>query len=125
MVMVIMSILSAYAAPRLNFSGHSAAGCVETLKASVRLAQKMAIAKRATPVAVTVSSACAVTVGSQSYPALTGVNVTNSGTVTFNGLGQPSVAAITTFAVTGGDVTRFVCLEPETGYVHEEAASCG
>ncbi len=129
MVMVIIGILSANALPRLNFDSHAANGCAETLKASIRLAQKLAIAQRAAATSVTVTGGCAVTVGIENYPALTGVTVTylgaipNTGIVTFNGLGQPSVGG--TFGISGGDVTRFVCLEAETGYVHEEAASCG
>jgi prepilin-type N-terminal cleavage/methylation domain-containing protein len=128
--MVIVSILAAYAYARLNFTSYNTGGCSETVKSSIRLAQKMAIAKRSTALAVSVSGSCAVTVGADSYPALSGVSVTNSGTVTFNGLGQPSVggtplAAVRTLTIAGGGVTRFVCLEPETGYVHEESASCG
>ncbi len=129
MVMVIIGILAAYALPRLNFASHDARGCVEIMKASIRLAQKLAIAQRAAAMPVVVSGSCAVTVGTEAYPALNGVTVTylgnipNTGTVTFNGLGQPSVGG--TFGISGGDVIRFVCLEAETGYVHEEAASCG
>jgi len=130
LVMVIVGILSASALPRLNFAGHAAGGCSETVKASIRLAQKLAIAKRATSVTVSVNSDCSVTVGGESYPALSGVSVTNSTSVTFNGQGQPSIGgtpmtAVRTFTITGGDVTRYVCLEAETGYVHEETASCG
>jgi prepilin-type N-terminal cleavage/methylation domain-containing protein len=124
MVMVIIGILSAYALPRLNFAGHDANGCAETLKASIRLAQKLAIAQRAAATPVTVTSACAVSVGTDVYPALNGVTVTNFTTVTFNGQGQPSVGdvlttAVRAFTITGGDVSRVVFLEPETGYVHE------
>ncbi len=129
-IIVIISILSAYASSRLNFASHDAGGCAETVKASIRLAQKLAIAKRATPVTVSVALDCAVTVGTESFPALNGVSVINSGSVTFNGQGQPFVGGtlmggVRTFTISGGDVTRFVCLEAETGYVHEEGASCG
>jgi prepilin-type N-terminal cleavage/methylation domain-containing protein len=126
LVMVLMGILSATALPRLNFSSHSAAGCAETVKASLRLAQKLAIAERASAKLVTVANDCTVSVtGGETYPALTGVSVTNSGSVTFNGLGQPSLVTVRTFTISGGDVIRYVCLEPETGYVHEETTSCG
>lgn len=132
LVLVIIGILSASALSRLNFAGHDAAGCAETVKASIRLAQKLAIAQRApaTPVTVSVNGDCAVSVAGESYPALNSVSVANAGTVAFNGLGQPSVGgvlmtAVRTFIVSGGDVARYICLEAETGYVHEEAASCG
>ncbi len=124
-IMVVIGILSATASSRLNFASHDAAGCAETVKASIRLAQKLAIAQRDPAMPVSVGNDCQVAVGGQTYPALTGVSVTNFGIVTFNGLGQPSVAAVRTFTISGGDVIRYVCLEAETGYVHEEAASCG
>lgn len=125
LIIVIVSILAATAMSRLNFNSHAAAGCAETVKASLRLGQKLAVAQRAL-VTVSIGSTCQVTVGSETYPALNGVNVTNSGNVTFNGLGQPSsIAAIRTFTVSGGDLIRYICLEAETGYVHEEDASCG
>lgn len=140
-IMVIMGILSVYVSSRINFASHSAAGCVETVKASIRMAQKLAIAQR-NAVTVSVGSACEVTVGGENYPALTGVNVaysdgvsnpedlTNPGDVTFNGLGQPFLDTITPmtsvriFIISGGDVIRYVCLEPETGYVHQGVENC-
>jgi MSHA pilin protein MshC len=124
-IMVVIGILSATASSRLNFASHDAAGCTETVKASIRLAQKLAIAQRASAMPVSITNDCAVSVGSESYPALIGVSVNNFGTVTFNGLGQPSVVTVRTFTIFGGDIIRYVCLEAETGYVHEEAASCG
>jgi len=124
-IMVVIGILSATVSSRLNFASHDAAGCAETVKASIRLAQKLAIAQRASAMPVSITNGCAVSVGSESYPALNDVSVTNFGIVTFNGLGQPSVAAVRTFTISGGDVIRYVCLEAETGYVHEEAVSCG
>lgn len=141
-IIVIMGILTAYAAARINFASHDAAGCAETVKASIRLAQKLAIAQRV-PTTVSVSRACQVIVGGEIYPALTGVTVTYSGgvanlggvaapgNVTFNGLGQPFVDVITQmttariFTISGGDLTRYICLEAETGYVHEGTVNCG
>lgn len=131
MMMVVVGVLAAYVAAKLDFASYDADGCAETLKASIRMAQKLAIAKRvpATPVAVTVGAGCAVTVGADSYPALNGVSVSGAGSVTFNGLGQPSVGgtpltAVKAFTVSGGAATRWICLEPETGYVHAETSSC-
>lgn len=128
-MLVVMGILAAYVSAKLDFAAYDAGGCADTVKASIRMAQKLAIAKR-TSSTVSVAGSCAVSVGTESYPALNGVNVTNSGSVVFNGLGQPSVGgtlmtAVRTFTITGGGITRYVCLEAETGYVHEESASCG
>jgi hypothetical protein len=135
-----MGILSAYASSRIDFASHSAAGHAEIIKSSIRMAQKLAVAQRTT---VTVnfavnpcndSPADGVQVTGEQCDLLpNGVTVTiltNSGTppptalttVTFDGLGRPTnVTAMTTITVSGGgDVNRVICLEPETGYVHEE-----
>ncbi|MDD4904695.1 MAG: GspH/FimT family protein [Methylobacter tundripaludum] len=130
LVMVIVGILSASISSRLNFASHNASGYTETIKSSIRLAQKLAIAKRATSVSITFSvnpfGGCPVNGvqvdGEQCDPLPIGVAVNGLGTVTFDGLGRPNVAATTTITVSGGDVSRVICLEPETGYVHEETA---
>lgn len=130
LVMVIVGILSASISSRLNFAGHNASGYAEIIKSSIRLAQKLAIAKRATSVSVTFSvnpfGGCTVNgvqvTGEQCDPLPNGVAVNGLGTVTFDGLGRPDVAVTTTITVSGGDVSRVICLEPETGYVHEETA---
>ncbi|MGZ8174110.1 MULTISPECIES: prepilin-type N-terminal cleavage/methylation domain-containing protein [Methylobacter] len=131
LLIVILGILSATVSSRLNFAGHNASGYAEIIKSSIRLAQKLAIAKRATSVSVTFSvnpfGGCTVNgvqvTGEQCDPLPNGVAVNGLGTVTFDGLGRPTnVAATTTITVSGGDVSRVICLEPETGYVHEETA---
>ncbi|RIZ68199.1 MAG: type II secretion system protein [Methylococcales bacterium] len=137
LVIVLMSILSAYMAAKLNFASYDADGCAETLKASLRLGQKLAVAQRTSgttvapraQVNVVLSNTCGITVGATTYPALHDVSVTPVGTVSFDGLGQPYFGAlmtvVKTFAINGGSVSRYVCLEAVTGYVHEESASCG
>lgn len=124
-----MGILSAYVSSRLNFASHDASGYAEVVKSSIRLAQKLAVAQRAAH-AVTFpvnpcngSSVNGVQVaGEQCDPVPNGVVVNGFSTITFDGLGRPDVAAVTDITVTGGDVSRVICLEPETGYVHEETA---
>jgi prepilin-type N-terminal cleavage/methylation domain-containing protein len=137
LVMVIMGILSVKMAASLNFANYDADGCAETLKASLRLGQKLAIAQRTsgttvaprTQASVLLSSTCDITVGATTYPALHDISVTPVGTITFDGLGQPYygalMTAVKTFTINGGSVSRYVCLEAVTGYVHEESASCG
>lgn len=138
LVIVLMTILSAYMAAKLNFASYDADGCAETLKASLRLGQKLAVAQRTSGTTVApraqvnlvLSNTCGITVGATTYPALHGVSVTPVGTVSFDGLGQPYISAVLmavvrTFTITGGGVSRYVCLEAVTGYVHEESASCG
>lgn len=130
LIMVILGILSASISSRLNFASHDASGYAEIIKSSIRLAQKLAIAKRATAVSITFSvnpfGGCTVNgvqvTGEQCDPLPNGVSVTGLSSITFDGLGRPNVNAVTTITVSGGDVSRTICLEPETGYVHEEAA---
>jgi len=130
LLIVILGILSASASSRLNFASHDVGGYAEIIKSSIRLAQKLAIAKRAASVSVTFSvnpfGGCTVNgvqvTNEQCDPLPNGVSVNGLGTVTFDGLGRPNVNAVTTITVSGGDVIRRICLEPETGYVHEEAA---
>ena len=129
-IIIIIGVLAAYAAPLLNLDSYNANGCAETLQASLRFAQKLAIAQRSTPATITVTDSCQVSVAGNSYPALSGVSVTNAGSVAFNDQGQPFLngtlmTSILTFTVSGGTVTHYICLEAQTGYVHNEAASCG
>jgi len=130
LIMVILGILSASISSRLNFASHDASGYAEIIKSSIRLAQKLAIAKRATAVSITFSvnpfGGCTVNgvqvTGEQCDPLPNGVAVNGLSSITFDGLGRPNVNAVTTITVSGGDVIRRICLEPETGYVHEEEA---
>lgn len=136
LVMVILGILSAYASSKLNLASHDASGYAEIIKSSIRLAQKLAIAKRTTnTVAVTFPvNPCSgavvngVQVTGQQCDALpngvsvsvivNGINST-SFNISFEGLGRPIPNAAATITVSGGDVTRTIYLEAETGYVHE------
>lgn len=128
LVMVIISILSAYAGSRLNFAGHDASGYAEIIKSSIRLAQKLAIAQRQN---VTVTNLTGnINVGGTVDTKPAGVTVSvnpvptpTATSITFNALGRPiSINAITAITITGGDISKVICLEPETGYVHEETA---
>jgi MSHA pilin protein MshC len=129
-IIVIIGILTAYASSRINFASHSAAGYAEIIKSSIRLAQKLAVAQRGEVTVTFAVNPCngspvnGVQVdGEQCDPLPNGVSVNGLGSVTFDGLGRPDVAAVTTVTVSGGgDVSRLICLEPETGYVHEETA---
>jgi MSHA pilin protein MshC len=127
-IIVIMGVLTAYASSRINFASHSAAGHAEIIKSSIRMAQKLAVAQRT---AVTVAFAVnpcngslingVQVAGERCDPVPNGVTVNGLGSVTFDGLGRPDVTAVTTITVSGGgDTNRVICLEPETGYVHEE-----
>ncbi len=124
--MMVMGILAAYVAAKLNFASYDAAGDAETLKASIRLAQKLAIAQRAA-VTVNFNPAGIQVPGETTYAWHNGVSVVAApaGTsITFDGLGRPSIVSLTAITVSGGGIHRLICVEPETGYVHEEIAAC-
>jgi MSHA pilin protein MshC len=125
-IIVIMGILSAYASSQLNFASHDASGYAEIVKSSIRLAQKLAVAQRAAHTVTFPVNPCggssvdgAQVAGEQCDPVPNGVAVSGLSTITFDGLGRPDVSTVTTITVSGGDVSRVIFLEPETGYVHE------
>jgi prepilin-type N-terminal cleavage/methylation domain-containing protein len=128
-IIVIMGILTVYASSRLNFASHNASGYAEIIKSSIRLAQKLAIAQRTTHTITFPVNPCngspvngLQVTGEQCDSLPNGVTVNGLASITFDGLGRPNVAAVTTITVSGGDVSWVICLEPETGYVHEETA---
>lgn len=121
-MMIVIGVLAAFVSARLNLASYDADGYAETVKSSIRLAQKLAIAKRSS-VAVALSSA--VTVGGDTFAIPNGVSLSGApASISFNALGQPSTTALTSIKISGGDVSRWVCVEPETGYVHEESSAC-
>lgn len=120
---ILIGILSAYVAAKLNFKDFDAGGHADTVKAALRMGQKLAIAKRTS---VTVGLSGDVTVGAETYPLPNGITVSGGpSSVTFDGLGRPTgITSVQSITVSGGDVSRLICVEPETGYVHEETSSC-
>ena len=128
-VIVIATILSAFAISRISTQGFDTEGFANRAAAMVRYAQKLAISQRRTVVVVTTASnirlcyadaGCASAVHEPpgtapfSYNVPSGVSLSAT-TVSFNGLGKPGAAA--TITVTG-DVARTITVEAETGYVH-------
>jgi len=118
-----MGVLAALASARLNIASYDADGFAETVKSSIRLAQKLAIARRGT---ATVTFNSGVSVASDTFAVPNGVSMSGTpANITFDALGQPSgVTVVTSIKISGGDVNRWVCVEPVTGYVHEESSAC-
>jgi MSHA pilin protein MshC len=141
-VIVIATIISAFAIARINTASFEAEGFANQLAATMRYAQKIAISQRRS-VAVTITSSTV----SLTYPGLAGTpslrkppgteaytitvpsNVTLGGTlvgdtVTFSPLGKPTTIVLPpntngTLIVSGGDLTPVtITIEAETGYVH-------
>lgn len=131
--MVVIGILSAVAIPRyMGRGGFDVRGYSDQAQAAVRYAQKTAVGKRRNVfVAITAGSAsvcydagCAtpVTDPVSGNPlvatAPSGVTLGPAATFSFNGLGQPSIAADLTITVSAPDeVPRSFTIRRETGYV--------
>jgi MSHA pilin protein MshC len=141
-VISIVTILAAVAIARINTKSFEAEGFSNELSATMRYAQKIAIAQHR-------SVAVAITTGTVSltYPGLSGTpalrkppgtdaytltvpgGVTLAGnlvgdTVTFSPLGKPTTIVLPantngTLIVSGGDLSPVtITVEAETGYVH-------
>lgn len=127
-VIVIATVLAAFAVARIDRRGFDTEGYANQVAATVRYAQKLAVAQRRS-VTVTVSGnsislaypapvSAAVMMPPSTDPyvinAPSGVTIANA-SLTFDALGRPSAG--TTLIVTG-DVARTITIEAETGYVH-------
>lgn len=132
MVIIIVGILAAFAAPRFfDADIFTSRGFADQVQASLRYAQKIAIAQRrfvcvtiagnsislATGTAATCGTPLASPSGGGNYviDAPASVTVTDA-SFHFKALGSPSAGV--TVSVTGGDMTRNIIVEEETGYVH-------
>lgn len=132
MVMIIVGILAVFAAPRFfDADIFRSRGFADQVQASLRYAQKIAIAQRRF-VCVTIAgnslslatgtvATCGTPLASPSggnyvIDAPASVTVTGA-SFHFKALGSPSAGV--TVSVTGGDMTRNIIVEAETGYVHQ------
>jgi MSHA pilin protein MshC len=137
---VIMGILAAIAVPRLMSSkGFASRGFYDEVQAVVRFAQKTAIAWRR-PIMVCVSESEISAIKNADCGAPEPINHPTSGVAlksiapdgvtlasvppgnfSFNGMGQPSAATLTTITLTSNianDPARVINIAPETGYVY-------
>jgi MSHA pilin protein MshC len=131
-VMLVIGILAAFAAPRLNLTTFRETGFLQQATAAIRYAQKQAIASGCT-VNVSITTQCNVTWAGVPAPPVcpvNGTNITNPATgepdfcagstaagnpsanFTFDNIGRPSSAQNINF----GNGT--IVVEAETGYVH-------
>ncbi len=130
-VLILVGILAVVALPRLiGKQEFESLGYFDSAQASVRYAQKVAIAQRrpvfvdlpsATAIRLCYDAGCAAAVTDplRSVPfqlnAPSGVSIAGPN-ISFDGLGKPSAGG--TFTVTGTDTVRTFSVEAETGYVH-------
>lgn len=132
MVLVIVGILGAVVAPKFfDSNAFQARGFADQVQASLRYAQKVAIAQHrfvcvtiaanSLSLAAGTTAACGTPLTSPSssgnyvFNAPAGVAVT-AASFNFNALGRPSAGVTVTVS---GDVARNIIVEPETGYVHQ------
>jgi MSHA pilin protein MshC len=132
-VIVIATILSAFAISRINTTSFNTEGYSKQVAAALRYAQKIAVSQRrnvkvtvsAGSVALTypdIGSAVRQPPGTDAFTVNVPSGVTLGGTLaasdfTFSALGRPSTGG--TLIVSGGDITPVtLTVETETGYVH-------
>jgi prepilin-type N-terminal cleavage/methylation domain-containing protein len=131
-VMVMLGILAAYVAPRLNISESNTGSQAELLAQNIRHAQAIAVAQHKT---------LTVEVASGSYSVKEGASIINdprsgaafsvtledsvsasTGSVDLDYLGRPLtsgafITSDTTFTLSGGSVSSTVSVTPVTGFV--------
>lgn len=142
MVLVLLGILAAYAAPRIfNRSDFDARGMEDMTMSYLRYAQKTAIAQRRTVclsitgsgisltlAATAATASCATALNGPDGKAALAVSGISYATrpaanFSFDGLGQPvnatgtALTSAQTFTVAGG--SRTITVEAATGYVHD------
>lgn len=138
----VIAILGVFAAPRfIGHSGFESRGFYDRAQATVRYAQKIAVAQRQSPpknpifvvitagqIAVCYDAACATPVNDPStgnpllLAAPSGITLSPATSFSFSGSGAPSLAGQLAIAVNSsdpGDVNRTFYVEPMTGYVHD------
>jgi MSHA pilin protein MshC len=129
-VVILVGILAVVALPKfIGQQEFASRGFYDAAQASVRYAQKAAVAQRRTvhvvPAAGSLSLCYNAGCGSPLIDPTTNAafvlsapsGVTLAGvSLSFDGLGRPSTGA--TFTVTDSDGARTFTVEPQTGYVH-------
>jgi MSHA pilin protein MshC len=132
-VIAIVGVLAVVAVAKLTgIDSFEVQGFFDSTKATVRFAQKLAIAQRTSVVVVIsptsirvcyTSPGCTSTVTDPTtgqpmmVTAPDGVSVAGPASVSFDGLGRAAPGG--TISVTGAGTTRSLVVEQETGYVHE------
>ncbi|NIO42152.1 MAG: prepilin-type N-terminal cleavage/methylation domain-containing protein [Burkholderiales bacterium] len=132
-VLIIVGVLAVVVVAKLtDVNSFEVQGFFDSTKATVRFAQKLAVAQRTKVVVVVTAntvSVCYTNPGCAS-PAIdlatgqamlltapAGVSLTGPASVSFDGLGRASPGG--TISVNAGGIARTLVIEQDTGYVHE------
>ena len=120
MTVVIMGVLVAVVAPRFNdVDVFQSRGFADQVQATLRYAQKIAIAQRSSvsaTISLAASSDCGATLSAGNVNCVISNSATTSGipmSVVFDALGRPNAAVSATVG------TTTITVEAETGYVHQ------
>ena len=132
-VIVIVGVLAVVAVAKLTgVDSFQAQGFFDSATATVRYAQKVAVAQRTNVVVVvnaTSISVCYTNPGcgspvtdpttgqAMTVSAPAGISMTGPASVSFDGLGRATPGG--TITVTGAGTSRNLVIEQETGYVHD------
>ena len=134
-VIILVTILAVVALPRLNTRTFDSVGFYDEVRATVRFAQKDAVAKRRTTCLAFTATSVTLTYSPSRTPVNCSADLVSprgatpfvvaaaSGVVfaptpanfSFDPLGRPSLAQLITIT---GDGSRSFSVEAETGYVH-------
>ncbi len=143
MVLVIAGVLAVVALPRMfNATEFQSRGLSDQVQASLRYAQKIAIAQHRFVCATFTANSLSLTIGPSNTCGTPIASLTSNGNYvlnapssisfaatptafSFDALGQPRTASLPDAAIGAvtvgvtGDVTRTITVEAETGYVHQ------
>lgn len=130
-VIIVATVLSAYALSRINTVEFDNEGYANRATAMMRFAQKLAVSQRRNVRVAIASNSLSLCYGTTScsggsvleppgtnafaYAAPSGVTISGSA-FWFDALGRPSAGGVVT--VTDGTTPRSITIETETGYVH-------
>jgi MSHA pilin protein MshC len=134
-VIILVTILAVVALPRLNTRTFDSVGFYDEVRATVRFAQKDAVAKRRTVCLAFTATSVTLTYSPSRTPVNCSANLVSPRGATpfvvtaasgvafaptpanfsFDPLGRPSLAQVITIT---GDGSRSFSVEAETGYVH-------
>jgi MSHA pilin protein MshC len=125
-VMVIIGILSAVVIPRFDFASFSKAsadGAAYLIASDIRYAQEFAMANRVSKSVIFTAGTAVYTFNSPhtldpSGQLPSGVTISNSFTVTFNSLGEPTTGAGGSVTVSGGGQAKTISIVNYTGKVN-------
>lgn len=121
-VLILMGIISAFAVIRMpDTATYSLSAITEQLRRDIRYTQILALSLNTNYTLVTSSSSYSISPtppeGAVNVQMPTGVTL-SAASVTFNSMGDPTLASPLNIAITASGVTNTLTVSPETGFVN-------